>query len=411
MHSDFVKSLLQQCRSGILVDQSSSSAFPAGSFIQPTISIPGASDTKQYLLCGGSNGLYSEFISPVSATPLPTVSDMRELRLQCLSMLTTVLCGDALAAEYVLLALISRVYDRDVSFQGSDILLGHFPLLLSGFSKNDTHTQYILHRFVSQVTARSLLLPVDTISLLNGPALKPQRDSSMEFLQSSPLMLAADTTLILDETRESDLVSDQSEYQQVQASRQALLSVAEHQILPVQFPFHEVRLPVSTQLIMLTHSSRQSMFADSDQLVHVQLKPTSPAAESSLAQVTESLMDRLRMYFAQCRVGQATMLAETISMAEHDFISRNTVTRERNQVTESLSRVASDMMVEESEDDTTASPYESSSRLFHNWLTLVRLVALSQGDSEITPEHWVHMRALEAQRLNNLSSPLNIIGK
>ena len=36
--------------------------------------------------------------------------------------------------------------------------------------------------------------------------------------------------------------------------------------------------------------------------------------------------------------------------------------------------------------------------MFHRWLTLARLVAVSEGAAEISVQHWRHMRQLEGRR-------------
>ena len=39
---------------------------------------------------------------------------------------------------------------------------------------------------------------------------------------------------------------------------------------------------------------------------------------------------------------------------------------------------------------------------FHNWLALVRLIALSYGERSITLEHWDKMREMERRRMSRI---------
>lgn len=67
-----------------------------------------------------------------------TVTDQTEnmaVREWVLNRIAKALCGDRLAAEYVLLSVLSRTYSRDET--GANLLLGSLPINLHGFAVED----------------------------------------------------------------------------------------------------------------------------------------------------------------------------------------------------------------------------------------------------------------------------------
>lgn len=69
---------------------------------------------------------------------LDTVTDQSEIiavKEWVLNRITKALCGDCLAAEYVLLSMLSRTYSRDET--GGNLLLGSLPINLNGLAVGD----------------------------------------------------------------------------------------------------------------------------------------------------------------------------------------------------------------------------------------------------------------------------------
>ena len=109
------------------------------------------------------------------------------------SMLTKVLLGDSLAADYLICNLISRIYHR------RDVLcLGKFSLNLFNVPTHSNYTKRlstILQLFLTKSHYLAL-----TVSNLNGKPFVPKKDYDANRLVSGLLQLSANTHLIVDET-------------------------------------------------------------------------------------------------------------------------------------------------------------------------------------------------------------------
>ena len=109
------------------------------------------------------------------------------------SMLTKILLGDSLAAEYLICHLISRIYHR------RDVLcLGKFSLNMFNLPTHSNYTKR-LATLLQLLVTKSHYLPL-TVSSLNGLTFVPKKDYHANRLVSGLLQLSAHTHLILDET-------------------------------------------------------------------------------------------------------------------------------------------------------------------------------------------------------------------
>ena len=114
-------------------------------------------------------------------------------RQQLHSMLSKVLLGDTLAADYLICNLISRIYHR------RDVLcLGKFSLNLFNISTHSNYTKR-LSTILQLLVTKSHYLPL-TVSNLNGLAFIPKKDYHANRLVSGLLQLSANTHLLVDET-------------------------------------------------------------------------------------------------------------------------------------------------------------------------------------------------------------------
>ncbi|KTG44829.1 hypothetical protein cypCar_00013327 [Cyprinus carpio] len=124
-------------------------------------------------------------------------SDLGELasvRAELLTYLTHVLMGDSLAAEYLILHLISNVYSR------RDVLpLGKFTLNLSGCPHSSPYTEH-LYKVIQQLVPSSYRLCM-SLHNMNNQRMVPRKDYTANRLVSGTLQLASNTSLFLDETQ------------------------------------------------------------------------------------------------------------------------------------------------------------------------------------------------------------------
>ena len=109
------------------------------------------------------------------------------------AMLTKILLGDTLAADYLICHLISRIYHR------RDVLcLGKFSLNVFNVPTHSNYTKR-LATLIQLLVTKSHYLPL-TVSNLNGMTFVPRKDYHANRLVSGLLQLSANTNLILDET-------------------------------------------------------------------------------------------------------------------------------------------------------------------------------------------------------------------
>lgn len=121
------------------------------------------------------------------------MSELSPVRAELLGFLTHALLGDSLAAEYLILHLISTVYTR------RDVLpLGKFTVNLSGCPQNSTFTEH-LYRIIQHLVPASFRLQM-TIENMNQLKLIPHKDYTANRLVSGLLQLPNNTSLVIDET-------------------------------------------------------------------------------------------------------------------------------------------------------------------------------------------------------------------
>ncbi|TKS85290.1 Mini-chromosome maintenance complex-binding protein [Collichthys lucidus] len=123
-----------------------------------------------------------------------SLSGMASVRAELLAYLTHILLGDALAAEYLILHLISNVYTR------RDVLpLGKFTLNLSGCPTVASYTERF-YQIIQQLVPSSYYLGM-SLQNMNQMRLVPKKDYVANRLVSGALQLARNTSLFLDETQ------------------------------------------------------------------------------------------------------------------------------------------------------------------------------------------------------------------
>ena len=286
---------------------------------------------------------------------------MQAARAALLQALTRTLLGDAVAAEYVLLALLSRVITRTES-----VIVGCLPLVLSGFgAAGGSSLVAALRDVVGMAVPRSVVVDADLASL-NKATVQPSKDYDRNQISPSPLQLGAGTVVLVDETGLEEGTLNENGVR----SAHALRTVAMTQKLPVSFAYCEVQVPTDLPLIFLTSGQGTASLYATQEAVRVQLRPKTDVTEMSVGagSVQEDWWHDVRKWWAFARLQEVTMDEHVAKAAEDDFVSAR-------QADESL---------------TPAN--------FHAWLAVARLLALSHGEAKITMPIWTHMKALEAQR-------------
>jgi hypothetical protein len=151
-----------------------------------------------------------------------------------LALIRGALGGDGLAAEYVLLALLSRVVARR-----EDALLGSLPLILStspGLISPDLEALVgVLRSFMP----RAVLIKAD-LAALNAHHYCPEKDYTRNVLLPSPLQVGDGTALVIDETGMAEGTLGPVGMK----SARALSCVVQRQSLPAKFAYCEVTVRI-----------------------------------------------------------------------------------------------------------------------------------------------------------------------
>ena len=287
-----------------------------------------------------------------------------EIRQAILNRLTKALDGDKLSAEYVLLVLLSKVYSRS-----DGVMLGALTLNLYGDNVNDKITAS-LYEVTSLLMARCVHLSASTASFNNSNWM-PERDEESSRILPSPIQVGVGTVLLITETAINQVELNKNGVK----SMQALQSMVLLQKLPVQFSYYQVQIPTEASFIFVSREESSIINSDSD-IVRVHLE-CSEVADMDIAEDSVSI-DDIRLWLVAIReLSERPLDEDMLQFIEEDFVRSRQLNR-----------------------DITPST-------FHNWLTLARLIAFSNGSNIISRVEWDYMRRLEndrEKRINNIMS-------
>eukprot|EP00658_Telonema_sp_P-2_P036757 TRINITY_DN2651_c0_g1_i4.p1 TRINITY_DN2651_c0_g1~~TRINITY_DN2651_c0_g1_i4.p1 ORF type:complete len:600 (+),score=153.92 TRINITY_DN2651_c0_g1_i4:265-2064(+) len=294
----------------------------------------------------------SELLSGIPPQ-LPQI-DIAAARATCLAALASSLGGDQLAAEYALLQLLSSVHGRTPGF-----VLGKFSLNLAckGFDWSP------LGRLLHQLLPRMVQIPL-SIEGLNKAPFSPVKNYNTNRLKSGILQLSDATQLVLDESVLNPGRLDSIGLLNVKALG---LVLAQQQ---VEYDFQYYRTTLNVDLPTLVTSEGKSMLP-----VDCMVSVVPSANQAGGSQVLEpGIAEGLRAYLAHCRQLEYSV-PETVSKSvETEFVNE----RQKNA--------------------------NVTAETLNYWLQTARLVSLSFGSSQLTPELWVHMRTLESQRESRIKT-------
>lgn len=293
-----------------------------------------------------------------------SLSEMLVVKVELLSYLTQVLLGDALAAEYLILNLISSVYTR------RDVLpLGKFSLNLSGCPMASSYTHH-LYRVVQQLVPSSFYLPM-SLQNMNQMRLVPKKDYVGNRLLSGALQLAKNTVLFLDETKLEQGQLDSTGVRNVTA----LGNVISWQKVEYDFNFHQMEFPCNIN-VLTTSEGRSLLPSD----CHIRLQPqVNPAQmEEILSSIhaplnAASQLNKFRMYLTAAQRLDYSISDEVVKSVEDDF-------------------------VEMRRDD----PQSMSAEDFHRMLVVARLLSLSLGQTSLSRDIWLKVKHIESLRSSRM---------
>ncbi|DBB18520.1 TPA: hypothetical protein ACH3X3_000160 [Trebouxia sp. C0006] len=308
----------------------------------------------------------------------------QQLREQAIDVLAAPLGGDMLAAEYLLLQLISRIHYR-VSSQALGVLSLNLiapandatpPNAAKGPDSVDAgaapeaaskvHLSPLgaaVKAAVASLVPACVALPL-TVPMLNKSPLQPHKGSNDHVVKSA-LQLAPHTQLLLDE----------SEIQQGQLTDVGCRNVAAlgtlmaSQVLDNDFDAYSLPMPVDAPVTVLSVGA--SLLKPS---VDLELPINTAGVSPQSAGVGKDSLPAIRAYLHQVQHLEFQLDKDSSAWLSQDFVDAR---RQDQSVT------GSD---------------------FHKQLTLARLLSVSWAETQMTKVRWHQMKAMEHARLSRLKA-------
>ncbi|ORX91169.1 hypothetical protein K493DRAFT_317462 [Basidiobolus meristosporus CBS 931.73] len=247
--------------------------------------------------------------------PESRVAELRQeaesIRSKLIEYLASSLGGDQLAAEFLLLQLMSYVHTRK-----SGLCLGNLSLNIckvpDTLPEGATSSGVPLKSFTSNlanvltsVLPKFYTLPL-ALSLLNNNSFTPKSD---EFLKSGMLQVPDGTTLLIDETALDEGNLNDSGVRNINE----LHSILQTQELTYVFPYYEMKFPVNIGLIVLSNAKT---FLPVDCVV-----PLEPTSATPFA-VDECLLEKFRAYLMAFRHTDYNIPEHISQVLQEDFVKR-----------------------------------------------------------------------------------------
>jgi len=272
-----------------------------------------------------------------------------------IAQLTRHLGGDALAAEYLLMLLVSRCF----GCHGGQSL-GNWALNITNWLKDVPVTS--LNDAVSELVPRSACLEVSTETLASR-RWRPCKDFEANRLVAAQLQLAPGTLLVLDET----CLSEGTLSAEGVKALTAIGSLVTEQKLTCNFQSYDVQIPLELSCVIV--SKQRSIIKDLE--VVLPFKPQSLECTQSEAFVAQSSsLDAARLL-----LGLVTRRPHPLQIPD-----------------DAANRLSADFAEVRQE-------FQVNSGLCHAWLALARAQCLTFAEEALTPSRWHAVLGYERQRL------------
>ncbi|KAI7902457.1 putative alanine racemase-domain-containing protein [Cokeromyces recurvatus] len=320
-------------------------------------------------------------LEEAQSSPLAKYDDImdqaNDIRTQLIDYIAIhALGGDKLAAEFVLLQLLSRI-----TLKNSGLKIGSFTLNVSGFSSHKTtesdkkNSMLALNNPVTKtvadvlesLTVHSVNLPL-TIDMLNKTRFSPK--SVNENLEAGLLQLVDGTVLLVDET-----VLDEGKLVDLGVRNfQALQNLIQHQTLTYEFPYSQYNF--DTDINVLSLSTSKSMLPNH---CSIPLETVISLENNNREKPSNETLNLFRKF-----IHTAKYLQYDISDAVSEYIQSSFVNERK---------VASEKGIE--------LPSQEDLMLRMN---LARLAAVSFGENNLTQERYDYVVDLDKKRKARLSN-------
>ncbi|XP_012058308.1 PREDICTED: mini-chromosome maintenance complex-binding protein [Atta cephalotes] len=281
-------------------------------------------------------------------------------------ILSQLLFGDTLAADYMISHLLSMVYLRKESFN-----LFTYPLNITNFPANKTFPKEF-YNFLKLFVKKSHFLEI-TLENLNELALIPKKDYECNRLTSGILQLSDNTHLILDETglNSGTLTATGRE------NYQALSDLLMFQKLKYDFQFYTIEyetdipilifsdvksfVPCPTQVVLNVDAETENLYSQVTEAAHQYLKD-------------DNRLVNIRQYIETLKNTRPFNLTEGMTkIIQKDFVKL--LREHRNHI---------------SKDDLNA------------MVIFAKVMALSYGQTTLDIDCWKNVVQLETERMSRL---------
>lgn len=315
-------------------------------------------------------------------------------REQVMSLLSDSLGGDRLAAEYLLLTLLSRRLNTHDSSESGDsgVLVGMIALQFTGLTTSEgPELIQDVQSALAQLLPRVVRVAADSTTL-NGATVsyEPTRDYELNSMTVSPLRFGVGSVVLVDGTREQQTQQAQHAHDGLNSSvgvalnavgaksARAIRSIVAEQKLIVRCGYSDVILRTESPCVIFTAGLRATQqFGDESEVITLPLQSSTAMAQEEeedelVVGLSDPQLDSLRQWWCGVRLLDTTMSEAMLKFVENEYV-------QARQSDASITGVD-----------------------FHRWVNLVRLLAASYGATEISQEHWSRMRGLEKERVGGV---------
>jgi len=330
--------------------------------------------------------------SSSTTTTNATNNDVSAARGRIMGILTTILSGDELAAEYVLLQLVARVHMRTGGASGGGGGAVGVPSLnlidapaATNNSKSSSTTSLsdlgtALNAVLQALTPRSMALPL-TVDNLNARPWWPRRHGGTLRLMTGPLQLAPGTQMLLDETvMESGTLNEVG-----LRNLSAVQSITKAQSVEYDFEYFSLDQPTDVPVTILS-TGRSLLKSSVDTVVPLRSCPSQQGDDDVAASLSSLLLE------------SNSSSSSTSSSAPSDL---NGIRRYLSAVRRLDLKIGGE--VSQLIEGDLAGARQKDARVgeetFHKWLTVARLMAVSWGEEELTGERWRAAMEMEKSRM------------
>ncbi|MCO5600015.1 hypothetical protein L7F22_054123 [Adiantum nelumboides] len=284
-------------------------------------------------------------------------SSFVELRASLVARLTEIFGGDGLAAEYLLLHLLSRIHARVEPMAVGKLSLNivESSALRDGVSLPTS----MVSQAIAALLPRSHLMPL-SLEYLNDKLIAPRKNYRNNRLVTGDVQLADGTHLMLDETALKSGQLTEIGLQNVHI----LKNLMEWQKVEYDFEFYKMEMPADVPVLVLSTARSRLFPAD----VVLPLRPTRNFSSS----LRPELVAHWRTYLGVARAGNHTIEPSIQKILEADLVTAR-------------------------QEDRSLGP-----EVFHRWLTMARLLSVSFGESTLSLERWHMVRELERRLAERL---------